>query len=337
MDEQAFGIPATTQVKPSDDEVVLLKANGYVAHDWVYDVKQAPVFLDGAWNRERRSLGLSPSMSVAYPRTSTSRNSYRNEQNSYRNDQNPYRNDNNSYRNDNTYRNDRRPRSPRRDTYDQRSRSRSRGRGRDHQRSRRSRSRSSYRSPSRGHGRDHRRSRRSRSRSRGRDYRDRSPARDDVMNQLFQDIISGRVAIVRQPSPPRSPARHNHMNRRAPPAPSSLTQNQQAHSALPRSGRFDTPRTVNQRARPAPSRRTDLGVSDPMDWQPHTQSLGSDLNTQNRQERPELSKLTNFNIPGTEGQEPPAPSQSTAANVPNVVDSSAKNDEDKFDIDLEYR
>jgi hypothetical protein len=175
---------------------------------------------------------------------------------------------------------------------------------------------------------------------------------------------------------------------------SSLTQYQQAHSALPRSGRFDTPRTVNQRARPAPSRRTDLGVSDPMDWQPHTQSLGSDLNTQSRQERPDLSKLTNFNVPGpegqgrpdlskltnfdtpgtegqgrpdlskltnfntpgtegqgrpdlskltnfdtpgTEGQEPPAPSQSTAANVPNVVDSSAKNDEDKFDIDLEYR
>jgi hypothetical protein len=258
MDEQSFGIPATTQVKPSDDEVVLLKANGYVAHDWVYDVKQAPVFLDGAWNRERRSLGLSASISVPYPRTSSSlsaRMSYGH--NTYRNDQNPY--GHNTYRNEqNSYRNDRRSRSPRRDTYDQRSRS-------------------SYRSPSRGRGR-------------GRDspirYRDRSSARNEspsFLDQVVQGVVQSILASKpTRTSPPRSPARHNHMNRRAPPAPSSLTQNQQAHSALPRSGRFDTPRTVNQRARPAPSRRTDLGVSD-------------------------------------------------------AVDSSAKNDEDKFDIDLEYR
>jgi hypothetical protein len=52
------------------------------------------------------------------------------------------------------------------------------------------------------------------------------------------------------------------------------------------------------------------------------------------QERPVLSKLTNFEVPGSDRQERPALSQSTTANVPSVVDPSARND---GDIDLEYR
>jgi hypothetical protein len=104
-----------------------------------------------------------------------------------------------------------------------------------------------------------------------------------------------------------------------------------------------------------------------MDWQPHVSSSGAvnslvhpDLkrNTlfdvpgseeQGRPElakltnfripsteerRPELAKLNNFKIPGPEGQGPPAMPQSTTANVPSVVDPSARND---GDIDLEYR
>jgi hypothetical protein len=174
----------------------MLKANGYVARDWVYNVKTAPVFLDGEWNRERRSLGLSPSISVPYPRTSLpARISYGND--TYRNDQNSYGTDtyrDNTRRNDkNSHRNDRRS-PPRRDTYDERYRSRSRGHGRDHRRPRRSRSRSPsrdmYRRRSRSpyrSSRDHRRSRRSRSPSSGRDYRDRSPARNE--SPSFVDLV----------------------------------------------------------------------------------------------------------------------------------------------------
>jgi hypothetical protein len=327
---------------------VMLKANGYVARDWVYNVKQTPIFLDGEWNRERRSLGLSPSISVPYPRTSSlsaktsyGHNTYRNEQNSYGNDtygNGTYGND--TYRND-THRNDRRSRPPRRDTYDERSRSRSRSR-------------------SRGRGRDHRRSRRSRSPSRGRDpptrYRDKSPTQNEVfLDRIVQGVVQSLLAKEpNRPYPSRSPPRHSHLDQRAPPVPSNLRQTQQAHSALPRSRRDDTPRSVNQRARPAPSRRTDLGVSDPMNWQPHTQSHGSDLNAQNRQGRPELAKITSYKTPGPEGQgrpelakitsyktpgpegqEPPAMPQSTTA--PSDVDqsTSAREDSPKLDINLE--
>jgi hypothetical protein len=149
----------------------MLKANGYVAQIWVYDIMEAPVFLDGEWNRARRSLGLSPSVSVAYPRTYSlsARISYGDD----------------TYR-DNTQGNERR---------------------------------SSYRSS-----RDHRRSRRSRSPSSGRDYRDRSPARNEssrFVEQIVQGVVEGLLAKApTRPSPPRSAARHNDIDRRAHTAPS---------------------------------------------------------------------------------------------------------------------
>jgi hypothetical protein len=143
------------------------------------------------------------------------------------------------------------------------------------------------------------------------------------------------------------------MNRRERPAPK---RNQQEHSTLSRSGRFNAPRSVNRQVRP------DLDVPEPMDWQPHASSSGTDHPDLKRntlfnvpgqqeypdlkrntmfdvpgtegQERPVLSKLTNFEVPGSDRQERPALSQCTAANVPSVVDPSARND---GDIDLEYR
>jgi hypothetical protein len=210
MDDGEFGVPASTQVKPNEDEVVMLKANRYVARDWVYNAKQAPVFLDGEWNRERRRLN--PSVSVPYPRTSSlsARISYGND--TYGND--TYRNDQNSYGND-TYRddmhgNDRRSRPPRRDTHDERSRSRSRGRGRNHRRSRRSRSRS-YRSSSRGH----RRSRRSRSRSssRGR-HRHSRRSRSRSRSRSSSRGRHRRSCRSRSRSPYRSRSRGHRRSRR---------------------------------------------------------------------------------------------------------------------------
>jgi hypothetical protein len=231
MDNQGiFCIPASTQVKPSEDEVVLLKANGYVAHDWVYNANEAPVFLDGPWNRERRGLGISPSISVPYPRTSA--------QNSYRSD----------------------------------------------------------RSPSRDRGRDDSRSRRSRLPSRGRDsqtrYRDRSPAQhESVVEQLLRGIISGRLVLTVRPSPPQSPTpRHRHMNRRVPPALSSLMQNQQEHSALPRS--------VNRQVYPDLSLRTDLDTPNQRGYP--DLSLRTDLDVPDSMyvhQRPDLSLRTDLDVP----------------------------------------
>jgi hypothetical protein len=100
-----------------------------------------------------------------------------------------------------------------------------------------------------------------------------------------------------------------------------------------------------------------------MDWQPHTQSHGSDLNAQNRQGRPELAKLTNYKVPGTEGQGRPELRKLGNYKVPGTegqgrpelrklgnykvpgpegqepptqgdVDSSATNDGYKYDIDF---
>jgi hypothetical protein len=321
MDDGEFGVPASTQVKPNEDEVVMLKANGYVAQDWVYNAKQTPVFLDGEWNRERRRLN--PSVSVPYPRTSSlsarisyGHNTYRNGQNTYGND--TYRDD--THGNDqNAHRNDRRS-PPRRDTYDEQYQSRSRGHGRDHRGPRRSRSRSPsrdmYRRRSRSpyrSSRDHRRSRRSRSPPSGRDYRDRSPARNESPNfvdLVVQGVMKGLFA------------QHNDKNRRERAArPQNTTFNRA--DQWERAASFATDR----QARPALSQSTAF----------------------NRSDRWERAALPPAFTPGSHRQDMSRPqTQQTAGALGPVsrttqqehltlsrnTDPSARND---GDIDLEYR